>query len=274
MADYCCIRCGYKTSVKQNIQKHIYHRKETCEPLLADVDRSAIITAYEKQLAELKAYKKEQQEYVTEEHKYVCHFCDKGFMTRRGRSVHIHAHHPEVDRPATVNTTNNTYNDSHDTYDSHDNYDSHDTYNIHIHINNEIRNFGDENTSYLTDAQCKSIAEAGFAAGCALMKEIFFNDAHPENHNVELLSLKAKTVKVKKPNEWKIEALTDTIRAMYRKAVDTGFAALTPEEMAATLKSATNTYQANQPTEKQEGRLLETARAELINRREKKKSTN
>ena len=86
--------------------------------------------------------------------------------------------------------------------------------NIHININS----FGKENKDYISKEfllQC--FANGGYGVG-AMVNKIFFDDEHPENHNVILESLKHSYVKVKRDQKWKAQGLDETISSMIQTA--------------------------------------------------------
>lgn len=272
MAGYSCVRCGYLSLVKRDMIRHIYHRQELCQPSLADVDKYVMIESFKKQMSEIQDHKTANKNLVLDGQTYICHFCDKGFFTRGGRSAHIRTHHPDVNRDFTSESHNtethtNSHNNTTTTTNSHNVIN---IQNLNLHVDNRfIRSFGDENTSYITDAERKAVIEGGHEVICTLMKKIFFNEEHPENRNVKLVSLKQKTVKVKQPKDWAIKHIPDTVLQMYRKAANEGMKAATPEEMSANLKTTMNAMNANDPTRNQLNHAVGVATAELINSRTK-----
>ncbi len=71
---------------------------------------------------------------------------------------------------------------------------------INIHINN----FGTENTEYITGSFVKTLLDMPYKAVPNLLKNIHFNPAHPENHNVKITNKKLPFIGIWKDNKWEI----------------------------------------------------------------------
>lgn len=137
---------------------------------------------------------------------------------------------------------------------------------IHIHINN----FGEENLSYLSQEFLEKCFETEFTGVKTLMDKIYFDDHHPENHNVRLTSLKNAIAEVYKDNEWIPRGLHDTIERMILKSVTllTSTIANTTE---ATDKRIQTMGKLQGLRSKQKGKLIENTKGHLVARREKTK---
>ena len=71
---------------------------------------------------------------------------------------------------------------------------------INIHINN----FGTENMDYITGGFVQTLLEMPYKAVPKLLKNIHFNPAHPENHNVKITNKKLPFIGIWKDNKWEI----------------------------------------------------------------------
>jgi len=91
------------------------------------------------------------------------------------------------------------------------------TTNNNTNVNIYLRGFGDENMDYIDEEARKRYLVCGIRGIVDMMDAVFFNEAHPENHNVQLKSRKDKLVKVFKPPGWKVESLNETVYKMYDK---------------------------------------------------------
>ena len=60
------------------------------------------------------------------------------------------------------------------------------TQNNQLQINNQINNYGKEDTSYITKEKYKEILKNPFSSLSKLINEIHFNDEHPENKNMQI----------------------------------------------------------------------------------------
>lgn len=83
----------------------------------------------------------------------------------------------------------------------------------HNHIT-AVNNFGEENMEYVTKEFALACFEKGAHGILAMLKEIFFNYEHTENHNVQLKSLNNRLVKVMENKEWVTRALDPTLDTM------------------------------------------------------------
>lgn len=72
MVQYSCRRCGYNTTLKINILKHL-KRKKVCPVTLEDISQSELIDEVQAPRADAK---------------YICKFCDKRFVESRNRNNH------------------------------------------------------------------------------------------------------------------------------------------------------------------------------------------
>jgi hypothetical protein len=67
-------------------------------------------------------------------------------------------------------------------------------------INITINNFGNENLTYISDEMLLALTNNVDARG--MIDVIYFNDSHPENHNIELYSNKKQLYKIYKNNSF------------------------------------------------------------------------
>tara|TARA_Y100000590_G_scaffold462125_1_gene625422 strand:- start:1926 stop:2870 length:945 start_codon:yes stop_codon:yes gene_type:complete len=87
------------------------------------------------------------------------------------------------------------------------------TNNTTINQNIIIRNFGNENISYLTNNFFKRLLYGGpFASIPRIVKRIHFNEKHPENMNLKLKDKDQPFISVFEDNEWKQKNRKDTIK--------------------------------------------------------------
>jgi len=64
------------------------------------------------------------------------------------------------------------------------------------------RNFGDENTSYITKEYLAQIAHCFSSGITELMRNVHFHPEHPENHNVRLACKRDKIIEKVKDGKW------------------------------------------------------------------------
>ena len=68
-----------------------------------------------------------------------------------------------------------------------------------------LNNFGDEDTSYITDNLMDKLLMSPGTMLPNLMKLIHFHDDHPENKNLRITNKRSKYMKVFKGDEWKLD---------------------------------------------------------------------
>jgi hypothetical protein len=134
-------------------------------------------------------------------------------------------------------------------------------------INVTINDFGEENVSYITQEFIEHCFEAEINGVKTIMENIYFNDDHPENHNVRLMSLKNAIAEVYKDNKWIPKGLHDTIERMLLKSVVllTSTVANTTEPTPSRLQTM---GQLQGMSAKQKTKLLANAKGHLVARRQ------
>lgn len=219
MVQYICRRCGYSTTVKCNYYKHLHQRKEVCEDIIEDVPIDDLRAAFD------------ADDAASSSTQYKCEICSKTFKSRSGYYGHrkqctdattiqsqmksmeskieqmteqlykiqLPAIEEALQRNKRIGTTitnNMTMNNS--------------SVNIHIHINE----FGKENKEYIGIDFARRCFNMGWYGIMPMMDKIYFDMEHPENHNVELTSLKHSFARVKTGDEWKVQGLNESIDTM------------------------------------------------------------
>jgi hypothetical protein len=137
---------------------------------------------------------------------------------------------------------------------------------VHIHINN----FGCENKDYITqEFALKCLDKEELGIGC-MMKEIYFNEDHEENHNVRLVSLKNSLVEVFQNQDWVSRGLFDTIHTMLGISTAQILEAAS-NQFKETYSEVTLPIRTIDPLTKR--RLREKAKAMIVERRNKTTTT-
>lgn len=164
--------------------------------------------------------------------------------------------------------TNNTNNNTLNAITNSNNNTTNNTLtsnNVHYHINN----FGSENVSYLTTEFIEHCFEAEYTGVRTIMEQIYFNNEHPENHNVRLKSLKNAIAEVYNDNKWIPKGLHETIENMIMKSVTliTSTIATTTEPTPSRLNTMGN-IQGMKNNRDSRNRLFDSARGNLVARRQ------
>lgn len=198
---FTCPRCHYSTKKRCNIRDHL-NRKTPCTPVHSDEEVNMLYMdfSYEKSVC-------------------VCEFCGKGFASQKYLDMHIKSCVPAMS--ARVDALATQLNSMQHGCTNNNLIQSVQSNNIQIQnniINNNnitinLNSFGSEDRSYLKQELVKECYEN--LQIIPLIKDVYFNSDHPENHTIKLKSEKKKRVMVhegnKKWNEYDMNTSIDTM---------------------------------------------------------------
>lgn len=251
---FLCDRCGYATANRKHLQRHIY-RTNVCSPTITNTS-----------IDEIRA---EFMRNIENECTVACHFCDKTFRSRTGRTLHIKNKHKEESNPHEACSVNqNTLNNSGSGNNVLNNsgggnitntFNTTNNYNITI----QPRNWGDERTDFVNTELQRNLVEKGIAGILEMLDMIYFNKDIPENNNIHLISLKGKLVIVYKHPEWEIEDLGMALDAMCTKAIHK-----TTVFEAADLKELERILKAQNVSNAEKRQVKGRAKSRLVKRRQ------
>ena len=144
-----------------------------------------------------------------------CDFCDRTFVTRSNKYHHMKICKEKLSdlKQLTINNNNNIINNTTNNITNNNN--------INNTINIQLNNFGKEDTSYLSPDYLDKCYELGAPSIKNMVISIYFDENHPENHTVKLISLKNEYVNVHEDGNWLPRTITDAITSMKQKATDT-----------------------------------------------------
>ena len=82
-----------------------------------------------------------------------------------------------------------------------------------------IKNFGEENVSYLTDFFFKNLLKSNNSIQTipTIVREIHCNNEHPENMNIKILNKKTPFINVYKEDKWQQQDKKKTIQKIVNK---------------------------------------------------------
>lgn len=201
---FVCSRCHYKTPKRSNITRH-YDRKNECHAMYSDETLSSLLEKLNETLNVCK-----------------CTHCDKTFSSQQYLSIHmntcIHAKIDEMQKrveqleyrnkelvvSSYIATQQLNINNIQQQYNTQINNNNH---NITINV------FGSEDRSHVHDNLMKECFET--MTIIPLIKNVYFNEEHPENRTIKLLSEKKKQVEVHEGNDkWSVRDLISSIDTM------------------------------------------------------------
>lgn len=207
---FVCKRCGFECSHKHVVKRHL-QRKNTCSPLLSDIDVSVLL----EQITH-----KEMNEKT-----YDCEYCGVKFNHRSTKWAH-----KKICRSAKDNTTLVSTNTDANVLqlqiakltemvtklEQQSKLNSNNTYN-HCNVQNVVvNNFGQEDTDHLIKNmryyflnKTHGIVEA--------VKDIHFDPKHPENHNVTIKNKREKTALIRDNGKWICKPCDEVIEDLIYK---------------------------------------------------------
>jgi hypothetical protein len=246
MTIHTCSRCGYTTDRKQNLKLHLL-KKKTCpskfnETSICDIlkshgfDEEAIkyenicdpakIPPISAKIPPISAKIQEQ---------FQCRFCANIFTRKDSLIKH------ELNRcKSKENILNNQYVNEQNKF-SIENHDalviqvenlmnevailktkniskiSNNINNINNNINKGIvnniviNNYGSENIDYITFSRFVKLLETPLSAISKLIELKYFNEKHPENHNIKITNIHDKFAKIYKDKKWLVSNKKDII---------------------------------------------------------------
>jgi hypothetical protein len=189
--DFVCKRCGFECCHKHVLKRHL-QRKNTCSPILSDIDVSILLQ---------QIIHKEMNEKT-----YDCEYCGMKFNHRSNKSAH-----KKICKSAKENTSLITTNTdvlhvqiaklTEMVAKMETKLNSNNTYN-HCNVQNVVvNNFGQEDTDHLIKRmryyflnKTHGIVEA--------VKDIHFDPKHPENHNLTIKNKREKTALIRDNGKW------------------------------------------------------------------------
>ena len=226
MTPYFCSHCKYKTSNKSNFNKHLKTQKhfknlKTCSDVSYDPLSSFEMTTNDHKMTKM----------TTNDHKMTtnelsCIYCNKIFSTKAHKRRH------ELHYCKKKNTTMTEEMKLMDikykkkekmliekielllTQVSNNYINMNSNNNINQTNNIQINNFGNEDTSYLTDTYKTQLLKTPFSAIPKLIEDIHFNREKPENRNIMIVNKRDNKVKIHKDGRWIYKDKKKTLKGL------------------------------------------------------------
>jgi hypothetical protein len=210
MNEHICERCGYKTSNISNFRKHL-QKKIMCRAKLSDINIEELRVKY----------------IPIQKDKTIKCKCGKVYTTKNGLYLHQRSNKCEQQ---SVNNDNKKINlceeiellkKEIECLKSCQNKtiinNTSNTSNITNTVNISVHNFGNENTSFLTQeflSYCLLNPRKGMTS---LIENIHYNKDYPENHNIRCKSLKQNVFEKYIDAEWRACDASNTLDELIRK---------------------------------------------------------
>lgn len=164
---FICKRCRYTYATKSLLKRHLSHKVQ-CEPIGEDIDNKILIN---------ELYPKKT---------YECEKCNKSYVFATNLSRHKTNFHSIIGNKTQNKSSNNLSNSSgKKTINNITNSTVNQNCTTNNTININIRNYGDEDVSYITDQILTELVRKGFLGGVLDYTErVYLNEDHKENNTV------------------------------------------------------------------------------------------
>jgi len=215
---YFCELCGYTTDRKSNLVRHLA-RKTACNIVtqtpeqnsqtfiqnISQINRKISQTDIEvndrtcnlcenvfKNKNSLRVHKSRKKCQKEKPDPLVCRRCFKKFPNSHARSCHMSRRTCEQvvsPSPPVAQTINNINNDNRTTNDNR-------TYNFNITV---VNPFGEESMDYVIKDKefLTKCIKTGYPGMQEMIKNIYFNPEHPENHTVHMPNIRGNLLKIR-----------------------------------------------------------------------------
>ena len=229
-----CFCCDYKTNFRSNFNRHLKSAKhkenlinsnQTYEKDENDLICEPILNPNEPKRTQIEPKKNPKEPFLnpdsdkTIKKSYFCRFCNKEFSTNSHMNRHIRnnckvkkeielkENNKDKKEIAELKNQIQTLIGKVSTNSSHNN--------THIGDNTintiNLNVFGKENLSMITDEIKKELIKGPFKMMPKLLKMIYFNKDHPENHTMKLVNKNKELMKIHKKKGWEFVDKQDTI---------------------------------------------------------------
>ena len=253
MVVYSCKRCGWMTNIRTHFTNHL-NRKNTCKPIVSDCSietlklellplNSKIYGLVSTNVSNVSTNTKSVSTNVSTNINS-CQYCGKNFKHRQSKYNHekkfckeISKKSPcsnlEIVKPNIKEDTSNLLDiikelckDKEKMRKQHEEQiekliekvgDT--TNNIeNQHINIHINNYGNENLDYLTPEYLQTLLNIPYGAIPKLIKHIYFNPDHPENHNIKITNKKLPYAIIFDKEKWVYKDRKEVITGIVDKS--------------------------------------------------------
>jgi len=226
MTPYICSHCNYKTSNKSNFNKHLKTQKHFKNLKLCSNNTLKPLSTFEMTTNDHKMTKMTINDHKMTTNEHICEYCNKFFSTKAHRRRHelhyckkknnnvseelrlMHLKYKEKEKmlidkiELLLTQVSNNY------------INMNSNNNINQTNNIQINNFGNEDTSYLTETYKTQLLKTPFSAIPKLIEDIHFNREKPENRNIMIVNKRDNKVKIHKDGRWIYKDKKKTLKGL------------------------------------------------------------
>ena len=246
MVNYTCLRCNYETYHKSVFKKHLL-KKNTCPSKFNEASIYDILKlhGFDEEAAKYEnvcvSAKIPPHPAKIQEH-FQCRFCTNLF-TRKDSLIKHELNRCKSKDNISINKNiieeNKILKENNDkltlqveqlinkmallepkTINNISNKNKTNNINKGIVNNIVINNYGSENIDYITFSRFVKLLETPLSAISKLIELKYFNEKHPENHNIKITNIHDKFAKIYKDKKWLVSNKKDIIQDL----VENGYA--------------------------------------------------
>jgi hypothetical protein len=205
----------------------------------------------------------------------ICHYCHKTFKSYMQKHRHILKCDGSISsqqiveaEPIPITTTMRIpyqHSNSINTQNVNSHIQTQNNVNNNQHIHITINTFGNESKDHIPKTFVQECFNNGGLGVGDMLNKIYFDDEHPENHNVRLTSLKNALVEVFRDKSWFPQSLYEIIETMISRAASHILGNVDLQTSNETLQNM-NAIQNIQPKLKK--RIRERTKSQLVARRQ------
>jgi len=256
MVNYRCTRCDYNTDHKSKFRLHLL-KKNTCPPKFNETSIYDILKVYgfDEEATKYEITPKCADfapgctaQIIHNSNAIVCSHCNKLFTRKSSLQRHINSRcssvkinkEQQVNDELSINKNiieqNKILKENNDkltlqvelllknaSLTNTNISNKNKTNNINkgtVNNNTIINNYGSENIDYITFSRFVKLLETPLSAISKLIELKYFNEKHPENHNIKITNIHDKFAKIYKDKKWLVSNKKDIIQDL----VENGYA--------------------------------------------------
>lgn len=241
---FICERCGYSTKIKCNLGNHL-KRKIICDPTRSNLTIEELLQKFDgtfaknqKKLVEIEKGKQNENECIG---RHTCELCFKVFTSRQGKYQHKkHCKGSDASRMVVEEVEDKKETDSFlklheqmnhimsELYELKNQKVTHTTNNININITQTnvfiMNSYKDIACCIQDEMMRKLLSKTYFQQLFDSLKEIvrlvYYNDKHPENHALYIPNVRNRYAKVWNGQNWMFQSRDEVLTQVRNKTVE------------------------------------------------------
>ena len=228
---YFCECCNFKTQLKGNYKMHlntVKHKKLSTNYDNKPFKNNENVAQMSTNIAQMSTNEHKSSSFPSS--KIICKYCDKTFKTKPNLKRHIKMYCKQIKETETIDLKKKIEmmeskhekekNELYKKIEQLINKVGNTTNNITHNTQNIIlNNYGNEDLSHISDKLKSQLIKIPYAMIPKMIEAVHFNEAKPENNNIQIPNKKDNLVKIYSNNKWiykdKEQTLNDLVDGKY-----------------------------------------------------------